>query len=121
MLTPIVFQAVPYRVAAMMRIGVAAIAKAKPTPWLRLFAISSPTVGLCSRLLGDSGIFGALYLIARKAAEVFFVNSEFPAVKRPTHPFGSFPIGLLQMLFHCEQWRAEQIPWTLVDASKPKT
>src|SRR5262249_2796563 len=101
MLTPTVFQGVPYRVAAMMRIGVAAIAKAKPTPWLRLFAISSPTVGLCSRLWGDCVIFGALYLIARKAAEEFFVNSKSLAVKsrftpiwKLSHPItsGTFPL-----------------------------
>ncbi len=44
-LAPTMFQTVPARTAATIRIGVAAIASASPMPWLMVFAISSPVVG----------------------------------------------------------------------------
>src|SRR5712692_10172753 len=52
--TPTMFHAVPERDAAIIRIGVAIMARARPTPWLRLLAISSPTLGgRCSDVLSS--------------------------------------------------------------------
>ena len=42
MLLPTTSDAPPPLTAPMMRIGVAAMAHMKPTPWLRLFASRSP-------------------------------------------------------------------------------
>src|SRR4029450_6666021 len=49
-LAPTIANAPPRRAAPSTRNGVAAKAATTPTPWLTLFAISSPREGTCLRL-----------------------------------------------------------------------
>src|SRR5258708_21426443 len=106
--TPTMFHAVPEREAAIIRIGVAIMARARPTPWLRLLAISSPTLGgRCSDVL-SSFISGCIVhesirvstenLISRKAQKALAGSGEKPALPTPN----------LASLTSCEPEQASQ-------------